>query len=71
VHHLKAQMIFFIDHHAETFGRVDHGSPRPFAIGKLATHLLPLDEKLTIDLFQIFNIEVERPSGKPARLSKS
>jgi hypothetical protein len=51
-------MIFFVDHHAELLGQVDHHGTSTFGVSQLAADHLPLDKKLAIKFIQRRDIHV-------------
>ena len=51
-------MVFFVDHQAVFFVRVDDNGPGAIGIGKLPADQLPLHQKLAIDRPQVLDVQI-------------
>ena len=60
LHHLDPQVVLLVDHQAELLAAVDGHGAGALALGVLAADQVPLDEKLTIDLFQPRQVDVQQ-----------
>ena len=58
VHHLDAQMIFLVDHHAVLLTGVNRDGTRAVRVGNLTTDQLAFDQELAIDFRQRLDVDV-------------
>ena len=49
MHHLNAQVIFFVHHDAERFARFDQHGSRTRTFGQLAADHLTFDQQLSVE----------------------